>query len=370
MLNQQRSLAQEHCNKKLFSENIFTEQLYLFIVKGYRLFFGGLGLERSSYFDNARALLIIFVVIGHMIAGFVGKNDFISSLYMYIFIFHMPAFSLISGFFAKKIYAEGYLPKLVKKLLLPYAIFQFLYSAYYYFIFGDNVTFGMFVPRWALWFLVSLFLWNVLLYFFGKMKYGVIVAVIVSLLVGYDQDVGELLSLSRTLFFFPFFLVGYHLKKEHFERLTTKKHVIIGVVSAIVIFVTFYYTVPIEYRAWLIGKRSYYIISDYPIEWSWLGRLVTYIVTGFATYVFLTLVPKKKTFFTSIGSITISVYLMHMAFIRWFMDSPLKKYVIESNQYWLLFVISLIIVYVLSRKWVVRLTNTIALQENVFRKSK
>lgn len=324
---------------------------------------------RSSYFDNAKALLIIFVVIGHMIAGFVDKNDFIASVYMYIFIFHMPAFVLISGFFAKKVYTPGYIPKLVKKLLVPYAVFQILYCFYYYYGFGDHVSFGLFVPRWALWFLLSLFFWNVLLYFFGKMRYGIVVAIIVSLIAGYDQELGEYLSLSRTLFFFPFFLVGYHLQKEHFEKIKTKGHVIAGAVLAVAIFVAFYYIVPIEFRAWLLGKRSYYVISAIPLAWAWVGKLAVYAVTGFATYIFLTLVPQKKTFYTALGPVTISIYLMHMALIRLFMDSALKDYVIETNQYWILFALSLAMVYILSRKPIVDLTNMSALQSN-FKKNK
>lgn len=324
-------------------------------------------LERSSYFDNARAILIVAVVIGHMLAGFVNKDHLMASIYLYIFIFHMPAFILISGYFAKKIYEEGYIRKLVKKLLLPYAVFQVLYSFYYYYIFGDNVSFTMFVPRWALWFLMSLFLWNVLLYFFGKMKYGFVLAILISLFIGYDEGVGEYLSLSRTFFFFPFFLMGYHLNKQHFEKLKSNANVAIGFVLAIAIFIMIYLYVPIDYRAWLLGKRSYYVISDYPLALSWIGRLIVYAVTSLAIYVFLTLVPQKKTFFTSLGRVTISVYLMHMAFIRLFMDSTLKDYVVETNQYWILFVISLIIVYVLSRKPVVNLTNTLAFQNNRFK---
>ncbi|PKC52475.1 hypothetical protein RhiirA1_481416 [Rhizophagus irregularis] len=37
----------------------------------------------------------------------------------------MPAFILISGYFSKKVYQPGYISKLVKKLIIPYALLQF-----------------------------------------------------------------------------------------------------------------------------------------------------------------------------------------------------------------------------------------------------
>lgn len=324
-------------------------------------------MERSAYFDNARAILIFLVVFGHMLSGFIKENHIVASIYMFIFLFHMPAFILISGHFAKKIYEQGYIQKLIWKLLLPYVIFQILYSMYYYYLFDDQIEFTMLVPRWALWFLISLFLWNVLLYFFGKMKYGMFIAIVLALIVGYDYDIGEILSLSRTFFFFPFFLLGYHLNRQHFEKLKSKINVFVGFILAIVVFMIVYYYLPIDYHEWLIGKHSYFDVSKLSIELAWTERLATYAVTGLATFIFFTLVPKEKMFFTSIGKVTFSIYLMHMAFIRLFMSTELSDYVLKTHNYWLLFVISLIIIYVLSRKQIVEFTNRLMLQ-NYFKR--
>ena len=50
----------------------------------------------------------------------------------------MPAFILVSGFFAKGFYQKGYISKITKKLILPYLIFQLIYSIYYYFLNGQS----------------------------------------------------------------------------------------------------------------------------------------------------------------------------------------------------------------------------------------
>jgi fucose 4-O-acetylase-like acetyltransferase len=306
-------------------------------------------LKRIPYFDNARALLIILVVLGHMSSEFIEHDELIADVYLFIYTFHMPAFILISGYFAKKIYEQGYFKKLVKKLLIPYVIFQVFYTLYYDFIFHDDISYSLFIPRWGLWFLMSLIFWNVLLYFFGKLKYGLLMAIAISLLIGYDTEVDEFLSLSRTFFFFPFFLAGYHLKEEHFVRLKSRMNTVLGIIVAIVGFILIARYAPLDYRFWLLGKRPYEEIAD-TIEYSALMRLATYGVQFLATFVFLTLVPKKQSFLTSIGQSTMVIYLLHMGIVRIYHDHPIKQYIIETSQYWILFVSSLLIVYLLSRK--------------------
>lgn len=156
-------------------------------------------MKRISFFDNARVILIFLVVFGHLISKYVKDEPFLANIYLFIYTFHMPAFILISGYFAKKINNAGYFEKLVKKTLIPYAVFQIFYSVYYVMFFQDAISFSLFVPRWGLWFLISLVFWNVLLYFFIKIKFGIPLAILISLVIGYDTSIDGFLSLSRTL---------------------------------------------------------------------------------------------------------------------------------------------------------------------------
>lgn len=315
-------------------------------------------LKRNSYFDNARAILIFLVVFGHMISEYIENERILANIYLFIYTFHMPAFILISGYFAKKVYEQGYFKKLIKKLLIPYIIFQVLYTFYYDLIFGDSIGYSLFIPRWGLWFLMSLLFWNILLYFFGKLKYGLPIAILISLLIGYDTEVDEFLSLSRTFFFFPFFLAGFHLKEQHFVKIKSKINVFIGTVLAIVGFIIIVLYVPIDFRFWLFGKRPYEEITNL-LEYSALIRLSTYGIQLLALYTFFSLVPKKQCYLTSIGQSTMVIYLLHMAIVRVFRESSIKSYIIESSQYWILFVFSLLIVYCLSRKPVVQFVDTL-----------
>ncbi|KPC98111.1 Acyltransferase family protein [Geobacillus sp. BCO2] len=94
--------------------------------------------ERDYYFDNAKCALMLLVVFGHFLRPYIDGVLWVHSLYTWIFFFHMPAFIFISGYFAKKFHEHGYLQKITKKWLIPYVLFQLLYSIYYFFLYDKQ----------------------------------------------------------------------------------------------------------------------------------------------------------------------------------------------------------------------------------------
>lgn len=129
-------------------------------------------MERNAFFDNAKVILIFLVVFGHMIQPFVGDSKSTEAIYIWIYTFHMPAFILLAGFFAKGSGNKKYIWNLMKKLIIPYLIFQTLYTIYYFLIGKADWQTGVFYPQWSLWFLFSLFSWHILLVLFKKIPAG------------------------------------------------------------------------------------------------------------------------------------------------------------------------------------------------------
>jgi len=121
-------------------------------------------MERKAYFDNAKFVLIFLVVFGHMIQPFKTDHALVGTLYTWMYTFHMPVFIFLAGFFAKGSGKLVDIKKLAKKLLVPYIVFQVIYTIFY-FNFGNLPlwTDSLFYPLWSLWFLVSLFCWHLLL---------------------------------------------------------------------------------------------------------------------------------------------------------------------------------------------------------------
>ena len=80
--------------------------------------------QRDYLFDNYKAFLILLVVIGHFIEPAYNNNTLLYTLKWLIFSFHMPAFIFISGYFSKR---ELPFLTLVRKLLVPYVIYELCY---------------------------------------------------------------------------------------------------------------------------------------------------------------------------------------------------------------------------------------------------
>lgn len=267
-------------------------------------------LKRNAYFDNAKLVLIFLVVFGHMIQPFSSGSSGINTIYTWIYSFHMPAFIFLAGLYAKGSGNRAYIINLAKKLLIPYLIFQLLYTGYYFFIGKNGWQTGIFYPHWSLWFLCSLFSWHILLAFFKKIPamVSVIIAVFVGLIVGYFGEIGHTFSLSRTFVFFPFFLLGYWITEEQVMRL---KHKSVKFASLIVLFVVgvVIYFAPDLNSGWLLASKSY---GDLGMPaFGGLARLLVYATSALMAMSIFAWIPQKNSRLTHLGARTLYVYLLH-----------------------------------------------------------
>ncbi|MBP2239908.1 fucose 4-O-acetylase-like acetyltransferase [Cytobacillus eiseniae] len=316
--------------------------------------------QRDFYFDNAKFILIFLVVFGHFLRSYITESETIFTLYKVIYTFHMPAFILVSGYFAKGYHKKGYLPKIAKKLILPYIIFQLIYSIFYYFLFDkSNFQMDPLTPHWSLWFLISLFFWNMLLLIFAKMKptYSIATALIIGLAIGYIEGFSSYLSISRTFVFFPLFLIGYYMKKEQFRSLL-KPHIKgVAITIFILAFTGFYYFPDINYE-WLLGSKPYAEMGAATIT-ALFTRLGFYILSLAIVLSFFSLMPKRQYFFTSLGKNTFYVYLLHGFFVRIFRESAVQDYFTTPENFLLLAGVSLLLTFLLSSKLITSLTQPI-----------
>ncbi|WP_458946610.1 acyltransferase family protein [Oceanobacillus sp. CAU 1775] len=313
-------------------------------------------MERNAFFDNARVILIFFVVFGHMIQPYTSDANGINSLYTWIYIFHMPAFIFISGFFAKGLGTKEYIWNLFKKILVPYFIFQMIYTAYYFLIGKSGWLSGLFHPQWSLWFLMSLFFWHILLYFYKKLKpgYAVSLAVLIGILVGYITPIGHMFSLSRTLVFFPFFLLGYLVTEKQLMlvKKTTVMRIGLLVLALIAIAV---HMLPGISTGWLLHSSSYADLGA--STYGGLIRLAVYLLAAIMVVSVLAWIPKNHIVgFTSIGANTLTVYLLHGFFIQYFREASIFT-VTNFMDVIGLAAISAGLVYLLATKFVVGITQ-------------
>lgn len=307
--------------------------------------------KRESYFDNAKFILILLVIVGHAIEPIIFRSTLLKSLYLFLYLFHMPAFILLAGYFSKNFDKENYKKKIISRTLIPYVIFSILYYTADYFFFKRS-TFGISLlsPYWILWFLVSLFIWQIMLPFVLKLRYPMLFSILLAVAAGYSNEIGYYLSLSRTIVFFPFFLAGYYLQKKDFEVLQTSAKRIISLICIIIIFIAIYLLSSRINPSWLYGSYPYNQLG-HP-EWhAGIFRILIYFFSSLLCISFFSLVPKIKTFFTSMGSRTIYSYLLHGLLIKFLISIGLYNLIITSFDKALLIILAAITALILSTRW-------------------
>ena len=81
---------------------------------------------RNDYFDNIKSVLITLVVIGHFLLP-LESTRLKDGLVNVIYLFHMPMFIMVSGYFAKGMYAgKRFRWERIGKLLWLYLLFQII----------------------------------------------------------------------------------------------------------------------------------------------------------------------------------------------------------------------------------------------------
>lgn len=319
--------------------------------------------DRDYFFDNARAILIFLVVFGHMLQPYTSGDKYLSALYLVIYSFHMPTFLFISGYFAKNIDQPFYLEKIAKRLLIPYIIF-FLFFSIYYFLTGksDDLQLDPFNPVFALWFLITLFFFHVILVIvrrFNPIKV-LIISIIFSVIAGFSVNIDSYLSISRTIVFFPIFYIGYLFTKDKTMIFRQKKWIPVSIIIFVVYFII-YIIHPIN-ADWLLGASPYTSLEHEGSNmFSPLKRLLLYIIVFIAIAAFLNLVPKHKQLYTYIGQRTMYVYLLHglvIGVVRGLGWYPFKG-THSVMIYIFLLVLSTTIVLILSSNVVCKWTNPI-----------
>lgn len=326
---------------------------------------------RDYHVDNIKGILIFLVVCGHLISTLQETgSSFAIGIRAFIYFFHMPGFIFMSGYMAK-----GFLKKQHKgEKLLSYAWLYLLFKDaidLVHFIFrrpyfeGNShnmelafivvlICFGIwllseiysrfpkiqpvfilcilgisllkvniFTVGAAPWYLLALVWWHIIVYLTRNMnpKYVLLASVLLAAVIGYQDSVGKFLSLSRTINFMPFFLLGFYMTKEQFSQIVNhdkgkKLLSAVFILSALLIIpngravqkwlgVFFYGVSP--YEKLLKLSDFYYGIAP-------LTCILWMAVTMLVLFGLFALCPRRNTFLAKAGKNTLGIYVFHRLF--------------------------------------------------------
>lgn len=277
--------------------------------------------RRDPLLDNAKFVLIVLVVVGHLWEmGMSDESRFVRAAYLFVYAFHMPAFVLISGYLSRSF--EGrpqQFWRLITGVLVPFVLFNLAFSAL---LQGDPrwpvVSFRS--PSWVNWFLLSLLLWRLTAPLWRMVRLPVLWSLLVSCLAG-TSWVQIDLPLARVLQFLPFFVIGMTLRPEHLDRLRTRTVRVLAVPVLPAVLVAAYWAAPRYSRLWLTGK--YTALDAHVSEPHWIlvhcGLVALALIM---TAAFLALVPRRRGWWTGMGSATMYALLLHGFAVKRLTDLP------------------------------------------------
>ncbi|WP_394752583.1 acyltransferase family protein [Crenothrix sp.] len=269
-------------------------------------------MQRHYLIDNAKITLMFLVVFGHCLE-LTHNSTILHNLYLLIYSFHIPMFVLISGMLAKADISSKDLFKQVSSLLIPLLIFELMYEVLEVARFGSLSHYSLNLqPYWLLWFLWSLFIWKLGLPIISWFRFPVILSLIIAVAAGYSTQIGYFLGLSRTLTFFPFFVLGYTLKPVFFQHLQ-KYHWLFFTAIILLAGALLNYFNNIDAR-WFYGSLSY---SALGVE-QWYAGFIRLFMYGFSFLVgiaVIALIPNTALKISGYGERTLYVYMWHGFFI-------------------------------------------------------
>lgn len=263
---------------------------------------------RDPWLDNARFILIALVAFGHLLEPLLDAHPWLAGGYRFIYAFHMPAFAFLSGAVAHDAIHARLLRSTTFRLLWPYLVFQGLYAlAALAPAWPDAGPGSITTPYWLLWYLLSLACWRLMLPLFAHLRHRLLIAVLMALAAGCLGGIGYYLSLSRTLVFFPLFLMGWQWAPRWRAYSQSPRARLLAVGALAGVFAAALYT-PLSPR-WLYGSYGYAALDTGMLAGVGL-RLLLLGIAATCTLAFLALVPRRHTLLSAPGSRSLGAYVL------------------------------------------------------------
>ncbi len=193
--------------------------------------------NRFELMDVTKGFALLLVVIGHSNIG---------KLHFFIYIFHIPIFFIISGYFFKEYPIKMFLEKKIKSCIIPFVSFGIVLSLFKWIklcVEENNVNFSDFIGilfkivvlqerKTTLWFLTALFCGSIIFYLLVHFTPDDILLCVSSLAISitfilYDTIVTRPLpwNLDIGCIVQIYFFFGYLLRKYSIlDRLISFKH--------------------------------------------------------------------------------------------------------------------------------------------------
>ncbi len=160
--------------------------------------------NRSFYWDNIKGFLMLLTVFAHILLPF-QSNAVINGIFDYIYMFHMPAFVFLSGYFGKSEKSRSF------EAVIRLAFLYFIFNSVMGFVFGFD---SLLEPMYSYWYLIALIVWRLTAHHFAKFKDITLILGVIAVFAGFFPSVDNSFAIARIIGFYPFYMAGYMLSAE------------------------------------------------------------------------------------------------------------------------------------------------------------
>lgn len=274
--------------------------------------------KRIQKWDILKFVLIFFVVFGHISEQYSGTTG----LSFFIYSFHMPLFIFVSGLFSKKTINEKRYSRIFTYFIL-YIFIKIILCVSNY-INKGFVSFNIFSEGGVPWYAFTLFAFCLITIVVKDLKPLLVFtfSIIFAAFAGYDSSIGNFLSLSRIIVFYPFFYAGYVLEADKVAQTLNKKSIkiisVLGIIGYIVLITLCLDDIQFL-GPMLSGRRPFSALGDRQ-NYGGPFRLLYYFVVFTLGAMIISLIPDKlgKGKIAEIGSRSVQIYALHYVFIHFF----------------------------------------------------
>lgn len=251
--------------------------------------------------------------------------------------------------------------KLVSGLVIPYFVYEVVYYLLYTCVLDKETGLYFTRPKFTLWYLLALCVWRVAAPVAKKIPCNLLLSLAAGLAVGLF-GIGNFLSIPRIVFFFPFFLAGMEFDSAWLLRFRSRKGYLgaLGIMAGMAVFLftdRYHRRLPVKI---FYGRYSYEELELPPVE-GMMIRIVCYGISFLLIYLFMLVLPTDKKSYSYLGERTMAVYIFHgLIYSCLKYRSSVLEAVKSNEESVLLILFSIAVVWVVSRKPFVRITDKIA----------
>jgi fucose 4-O-acetylase-like acetyltransferase len=268
---------------------------------------------RDPVLDNAKGLLIILVVIGHMLNQATAGLAVV--IHTFLYSFHMPAFVMISGYFSRRWQLDKqHVRSMLTDVIVPYLIFTEIDNLAIAVRHGQFrlklADLSLLEPTGPTWFLLALVVWRISAPLLRSLKpwIAVVGSVALCVIAPLDPRLSPVVSAGRIIGMLPYFVVGLLLTPKVIATLRRWWARFAGCAFLIGLFIWFKLGHGYGMDFGMTGAYMKAIGRELMLE----QRLPQLVIGLVASFAIIAVVPKVSSWLTTVGQNSLEVLVVHI----------------------------------------------------------